>query len=67
MKTFKIHIEETISDTFTVEAETMEEAMGLAEEKYAEGEFVVMPQAPHVKQMMAECDEDGEATEWVEF
>lgn len=67
MKTFKIHIEETISDTFTVEAETMEEAMEIAEEKYTDGEFVVMPQAPNVKQMMAECDENGEATEWVEF
>ena len=67
MKTFKITIEETISDTFIVEAEDIEEAMEIAEEKYAEGEFVVMPQAPNVKQMMAECDEDGEATEWVEF
>lgn len=67
MKKFKITIEETISDTFTVEAETMEEAMEIAEEKYADGEFVVMPQAPNVKQMMAECDEDGETTEWIEF
>lgn len=67
MKTFKIHIEETISDTFTVEAETMEEAMEIAEEKYEGGEFVVMPQAPTCKLMMAECDEDGESTEWVEF
>ena len=67
MKTFKIHIEETICDTFTIEAETMEEAMELAEDKYAEGEFVIMPQAPTCKQMMAECDENGETTEWVEF
>ena len=67
MKQFKIHIEETISDTFTVEAETMEDAMGLAEAMYAEGEFVITPQAPTCKQMMAECDENGEATEWVEF
>jgi hypothetical protein len=67
MKTFKIHIEETICDTFTVEAETMEEAMEIAEEKYAEGEFVILPQTPTCKQMMAEDEENGETTEWVEF
>jgi hypothetical protein len=67
MKTFKVHIEETICGTFTVEAETMEEAMEIAEEKYAEGEFVIIPQAPTCKQMMAECDENGKTTEWVEF
>ena len=67
MKIFKVHIEETICDTFIVEAETMKEAMEIAEEKYADGEFVVMPQAPTCTQMIAECDEDGEATEWVEF
>lgn len=67
MKTFKITIEETISDTFTVEAETIEEAMEIAEKKYLEGEFLIHPQTPTCKQMMAECDEDGEVTEWVEF
>lgn len=67
MKTFKIHIEETICDTFIVEAEDMEEAMEIAEEKYADGEFVIMPQTPTCKQMMAECNEDGEITDWVEF
>lgn len=66
MKTFKIHIEETISDTFMVEAETMEEAMEIAEEKYASGEFVLYPQTPYCKMMSAE-DENGESTEWVEF
>ena len=67
MKTFKIHIEETLSDTFTIEAETIEDAMELAEEKYFEGEFVIPPQSPTCKMMMAECDENGETTEWVEF
>ena len=67
MKTFKVHIEEIISDTFTVMAETIEEAMEIAEEKYVDGEFLIYPQTPTCKQMMAECDENGEATEWVEF
>ena len=67
MKKFKIHIEETVCGTFTIEAETIEEAMEIAEEKYAEGEFVIEPQTPTCKQMMAECDDNGEATEWTEF
>ena len=32
MKQFKIHIEETICDTFTIEAETMEEAEAFLED-----------------------------------
>jgi hypothetical protein len=67
MRKFKVHIEETISDTFTVEAETMEEAMAFAEYEYAVGNFVIHPQTPTCRQMMAECDENGEATEWEEF
>ena len=67
MKTFKITIEETISDTFTVEAETMEEAMEIAEEKYFNNEFVVMVDMATFQQMMAIDEESGETTEWVEF
>ena len=67
MKTFKIHIEETISDTFTVEAETIEEAMEIAESNYYDGEFVLAPGDLVAKKMMAECKETKETTEWVEF
>lgn len=67
MKKFKVYIEETISDTFTVEAGTMEEAMEIAEEKYYNCEFIIGPQSPTCRQMMAECDEDGEVSEWLEF
>ena len=66
MKTFKIHIEETVVDTFTVEAETEEEAMEIAEANYYNGEFVLAPGSVVTKQMSAE-DENGKATEWVEF
>lgn len=67
MKMFKITIEETISDTFTVEAETMEEAMEIAEEKYFNNEVVVMVDMATFQQMMAIDEESGETTEWVEF
>jgi hypothetical protein len=67
MKKFKIYVQEAISDTFTIEAETMEEAMQIAEDKCADGEFLIKPQYPTCKMMIAEDDKNGETTEWVEF
>lgn len=65
MKTIVI-IEEHISQAFEVEADTLEEAMEIAEQKYNDGEFVVDAfNAPTAKLMMAE--NDCEATEWEEF
>lgn len=68
MKTFKITIEEHISGVFEVEADSMEEAMEIAEEKYKYGIFVVEPDGcPTAKLMMVEDESTGEATEWTEF
>ena len=67
MKTFKITIEETVSETFNIEAETMEEAMEIAERDYNDGYLVLEPGNLVAKQMMAEDEETNEATEWVEF
>ena len=67
MKTFKVHIEEMIVQTFDIEAETMEEAMELAESDYNNGFLVVEDGQLVAKQMMAEDEETNEATEWVEF
>ena len=65
---FKIIIEEHISGVFEVEADSMEEAMEIAEEKYKYGYFVVEPDGcPTAKLMMAEDESTGEATEWTEF
>jgi hypothetical protein len=63
---FKITIEEMVSQSFNVEAETMEEAMETAEAKYKSGEFVLEPGNLVTKQMMAEND-NGDSTEWTEF
>jgi hypothetical protein len=67
MKKFKITIEETVSETFDIEAETMEEAMEIAENEYNNGFLVVENPTLVAKQMMAEDEETNEATEWVEF
>lgn len=40
---FEILIEETISDTFLINATTKEEAIRLAYEKYKKGEFLLAP------------------------
>ena len=61
-----VTIEEHISQAFEVEANTLEEAMQIAEQKYNDGEFVVDAfNAPTAKLMMAE--NTYECTEWEEF
>lgn len=66
-KTFKITIEEHVTETFEVEANDLEEAMEIAEEKYHNGEFVLEPGEVTAKLMMAEDEYGAETTEWVEF
>lgn len=67
MKKFKITIEEMVSQVFEVKANSLEEAMEIAEEKYNDGEFVLEPGELVCKQMMGEDPKTGEATEWIEF
>lgn len=66
MKKFVVTIEETVSQGFEVEAETAENAMQIAKEKYRNGEFVLEPGELTCKQM-AITSPEGEATEWTEF
>lgn len=40
---FEILIEETISDTFYVDAETREKALSMARQKYQHGDFILEP------------------------
>ena len=61
-----ITIEEMISEDFEVEAESAEEAMNIAEEKYKKCEFVLEPGNLTFKQM-AVISPESEATEWTEF
>lgn len=66
MKRFVVTIEEHISQAFEVEANDIEEAMEIAEEKYNDGEFVLEPGNVTTKLMMAD-DGEGDCTEWTEF
>jgi hypothetical protein len=66
MKKIKVTIEEHVSQTFEVEANDIEEAMEIAEEKYNNGEFVLESGELTAKLMMAD-DGNGDCTEWVEF
>ena len=68
MKRYNVTIEESSSTTFSIEAETMEEAMEIAEEGYKMGRLVVEHDGkPDHKQMMAEEADGPECTEWIEF
>ena len=60
-----VTIEEHISQAFEVEADTLEEAMQIAEDKYRSGEFVLDNASVTAKLMMAE--NEYESTEWEEF
>ena len=66
MKKIKVTIEEHISQTFEVDADNIEDAMKIAEEKYNDGEFVLEPGEVNARLMMAD-DGEGECTEWNEF
>ena len=66
MKTFKITIEETISQAFDIDANTIEEAMAFARKDYLDGFLVVENPTLIDVQMMAE-DEETNTTKWVEI
>lgn len=67
MKKFIITIEEMVSEDFEIEAETMEEAMEIAEERYNNGDIMLEPGNLVAKQMMGYDEEEDECTEWTEF
>lgn len=66
MAKYTVTIEETVSQGFEVEAESAEEAMKIAEQKYHDGEFVLEP-GELVSKQMAITSPNNEATEWTEF
>lgn len=66
MAKYTVTIEETVSQSFEVEAESAEEAMAIAEQKYNDGEFVLEP-GELVSKQMAITSPDSETTEWTEF
>ncbi len=66
MTTYKIAIEETIVEEFEVMANSAEEALANAEQKYHDGEFVLTSGEVQYKQM-AIVEPTAEESEWVVF
>lgn len=64
---FTVTIEELISQEFKMNANSLEEAMNMAKEKYNEGEFVLAPGTLISKQMQAINENSKDITEWTEF
>ena len=66
-KKFIITVEEMVTEDFEVFAETEEEAVEIATEKYNSGEFVLEPGNLVSKQMEVHNVTDDEYTDWFEF
>ena len=64
---FIVTIEETVSQEFEIEADSLEEALKTAENKYREGEIVVNPQTPESVIAYARTEDGFESTEWDEI
>ena len=64
---FFVTIEELISQDFKINANSIEEAVSIAKEKYDEGKFVLAPGTLIAKQIQAENEDSTETTEWTEF
>lgn len=66
MSEYRIMIEETVTDSFTVVAESAEAAKKIAEEKYKNCEFILEPGNLILKRMAILPSKSG-CAEWSEF
>jgi hypothetical protein len=64
---FTITIEEHITQKFEIEADDMESAMNIAEEKYKNDELVVENAELQTALIQGYCPETDEATEFTEI
>ena len=64
---YYVTIEKIISEKFKISADSIEEAMNTAEERYKEGTFVLSLGTLVTKQLRIEDESGVEATEWVHF
>ena len=66
MKKYRVVIEETISETFEIEASSKEDAVSKAIQEYNAGNFVVYSNDVEHKQISI-ADDDEELTDWIAF
>ena len=66
MKTYRVIIEETISEEFELEAESEKEAISKAMDAYKSGEFILEPGNFEYAQLKV-IDEDDKCSEWIEI
>lgn len=64
---YKVTIEELISESFHIEADSLEEAMKIAEQVYHVGKLVLENGQVTEKQMMGEDLQTGEMIDWENF
>lgn len=64
MKKFTIVIEETLADRFEVEAETEEEALEIAIQKYKNAEFILQPECCYYSEAWPEENPDNRIDIW---
>lgn len=64
---YKVTIEELVSEDFHIEAESMEEALKMAELAYTIGKIVLENGQVTEKQIMGESLQTGEVTDWRDF
>lgn len=66
-KKYVVTIEETISQDFDIEANSLEEALEIARKKYCDGEFVVESESCTFVQAKAMTEDASDLTEWREI
>ena len=66
-RVFLVTIEETISEEYIVTAESVENALQVAVEKYQKEEIVISPGNLVGKQIMVHDKENNTYTDWIEF
>ncbi|MEG1642253.1 MAG: DpnD/PcfM family protein [Synergistaceae bacterium] len=64
MKKFNVVIEEVVSETFEILAETPEGALKEARERYRESDFVLSPGNIESAQMNV-LDDNGDLADWI--
>lgn len=66
-KKYVVYIEETVVNSFDVEANSLEEALEIGRKKYRDGEFVVESETPLEVIAQATTEDASEMTPWEEI